>query len=108
VEETSWGKGHKEFQRINFKRMVDVVGTYQESPKFDSHIGVDPAEFAKWTSGGHSIDYQNVFLNIKQNSTEQINFDCLRCHGMVFKGTVHDVVEPLNIKGPWKLKKYPG
>ena len=61
-------------------------------------------EFAKWTSGGHSIDYQNVFLNIKQNSTEQINFDCLRCHGMFFKGTVNDVVEPLNIKGPWTLK----
>ena len=62
------------------------------------------AEFADWTSGGHSIDYQHVFLNVKHNSTEQINFDCLRCHGMFFKGTVLDVVEPLNIKGPWKLK----
>lgn len=60
-------------------------------------------EYSKWISGGHSIDYQHVFLNDKHNSTEQINFDCLRCHGMFFEGTVNDVVEPLNIKGPWKL-----
>lgn len=62
------------------------------------------SEFAKWTSGGHSIDYQHVFLNTKHNSTEQINFDCLRCHGMFFEGTINDVVEPLNTTGPWKLK----
>jgi hypothetical protein len=63
------------------------------------------SEFADWTSGGHSIDYQHIFLNTKHNSTEQINFDCLRCHGMFFEGTVIDVVEPLNTKGPWKLKE---
>src|SRR5512133_3918959 len=62
------------------------------------------SEFAKWTSGGHSVDYQHIFLNTKHNSTEQINFDCLRCHGMFFEGNVSDVVEPMNIKGPWKLK----
>lgn len=62
------------------------------------------AEFADWSSGGHSMDYQHVFLNTKHNSTEQINFDCLRCHGMFFKGTVEDVVVPLNTKGPWQLK----
>lgn len=61
------------------------------------------SEFAKWASSGHSIDYQHVFLNTKHNSTEQINFDCLRCHGMFFKNTVQDVVEPMKIKGPWKL-----
>lgn len=62
------------------------------------------SEFAKWTSGGHSIDYQHVFLNAKHNSAEQINFDCLRCHGMFFEGTISNVVEPLNTTGPWKLK----
>jgi len=62
------------------------------------------SEYAMWTSGGHSVDYQHIFLNSKHNSTEQINFDCLRCHGMFFKGSVGDLVEPLTIKGPWKLK----
>jgi len=63
------------------------------------------AEFADWRSGGHSMDYRHVFLNAKHNTTEQINFDCLRCHGMFFKGTVEEVVEPLSTRGPWKLKE---
>ena len=63
------------------------------------------SEFAKWTSGGHSIDYKHVFLNTIHNTTEQISSDCLRCHGMFFKGNVNEVVEPLKIKGPWKLKE---
>ncbi|HET6558994.1 MAG TPA: multiheme c-type cytochrome [Prolixibacteraceae bacterium] len=61
-------------------------------------------EYTNWMSGGHSMDYQHVFLNTVHNSTEQINFDCLRCHGMFFEGNVRDVVEPLSITGPWKLK----
>jgi len=61
-------------------------------------------QYAKWTSGGHSVDYEHIFLNTKHNTTEAISFDCLRCHGMFFEGTVVDLVEPLNIKGPWKLK----
>jgi choline dehydrogenase-like flavoprotein len=39
---TSWGKGHKEFQRINFKKVAQVVGPYQEIPVFDSRVQVDP------------------------------------------------------------------
>jgi len=66
--------------------------------------GCHASEFSKWESGGHSIDYQHVFLNTKHNTTEQINFDCLRCHGMFYQGNVGDIVEPLNIKGPWTLK----
>ena len=62
------------------------------------------SEFARWASSGHSMQYQHVFLNEKHNTTEQINFGCLRWHGMFFEGNVADVVEPLNIKGPWKMK----
>ena len=87
--------------------------------KYDEHIRMDErqllevvddckrchaSEYAKWKSGGHSIDYEHVFLNEKHNTAEQINFDCLRCHGMFFEGTVNDIVEPLDIKGPWTLK----
>jgi len=61
------------------------------------------SEYANWISGGHSVPYKDIFLNSKHNSTEQINFDCLRCHGMFFEGTVGKVVEPLNTNGPWKL-----
>lgn len=61
-------------------------------------------EKAKWTSGGHSARYRDIFLNEKHNHTEQLNFDCLRCHGMFADVNIKDLVEPLDTKGPWKLK----
>jgi hypothetical protein len=67
--------------------------------------GCHQEEFAKWNSGGHAIDYAGVFLNSAHNKTEPIYDDCLRCHGMFYdKGTVADIVEPLDSAGPWKLK----
>lgn len=80
--------------KLNEEQLLDVMNNCQRCHS---------SEYARWISGGHSVDYQHVFLNSKHNSTEQINFDCLRCHGMFFEGTVNDIVKPLNIKGPWKL-----
>jgi len=62
-------------------------------------------QFADWTSSGHSMTYADVFLNPTHNQTEQVNDDCLRCHGMFFRGTVRDIVAPLSTQGPWKLRK---
>jgi len=61
-------------------------------------------EFAHWRSGGHGIDYSTIFLDEKHNRAEQVAEDCLRCHGMFFEGSVADVIEPLDTKGPWRLK----
>jgi len=61
-------------------------------------------EYAQWKASGHGVTYSAIFLNEKHNATEQIAGDCLRCHGMFFRGNVRDVVEPLDTKGPWKLK----
>jgi hypothetical protein len=61
-------------------------------------------EFAHWSKGGHGIGYAAIFLDEKHNKTEQIAEDCLRCHGMFFEGPVGDVVQPLDVKGPWQLK----
>jgi len=67
--------------------------------------GCHQAEYAKWNSGGHAMNYSEVFLNSAHNKAETIYEDCLRCHGMFFdKGTVHDIVGPLDTAGPWKLK----
>ncbi len=57
-------------------------------------------EFAHWRNGGHGISYTTIFLDKEHNATEQVAEDCLRCHGMFFPGSVADVVEPLNTKGP--------
>ena len=62
------------------------------------------SEFSAWMSGGHSATYTDIFLDEKHNKTEQLNADCLRCHGMFYEGTTADLVEPINTKGPWKLR----
>lgn len=60
-------------------------------------------QYADWSSSGHSLGYGDVFLNPVHNKVEQINEDCLRCHGMFFEGNVADLVTPLETKGPWRL-----
>ncbi len=62
------------------------------------------AEYAGWLSGGHSATYGAIFLNAKQNASEQLHADCLRCHGMFFTGGIDDLVSPTNLAGPWTLK----
>lgn len=61
-------------------------------------------EYAQWQASGHGVGYAAIFLDAKHNATEQVAGDCLRCHGMFFRGNVDDVVEPLDVKGPWQLK----
>ena len=61
------------------------------------------SEYAKWESGGHSATYGYILLDSIQNSNELLNYDCLRCHGMYFEGTVADLVEPISMDGPWQL-----
>jgi hypothetical protein len=88
-------KKHVEDIRMDEEQIIEVM---------DQCNRCHAAEFAKWKSGGHSMDYASLFLNQKHNTTEQINFDCLRCHGMYYDGEVADVVQPIDIQGPWKLK----
>ncbi len=60
-------------------------------------------EYAAWFSSGHSMRYADFLLNEEHNRTEQINADCLRCHGMFFEGRIEDLVQPISTKGPWKM-----
>jgi hypothetical protein len=62
-------------------------------------------QYADWTSSGHSLTYSDVFLNPAHNKVEQVNEDCLRCHGMFFAGNSADIVTPLDTRGPWKLQR---
>ncbi|HET6558993.1 MAG TPA: GMC family oxidoreductase [Prolixibacteraceae bacterium] len=43
-----WGKDHKAFQQLNFKKLAQVVGPYQEIPKFDCRVEVDPTVKDFW------------------------------------------------------------
>lgn len=81
--------------RLNENQLLEVLNNCKRC---------HASEFADWKSGGHSASYKDIFLNEIHNKTEQLNFDCLRCHGMFFEGTTHDLVAPINKKGPWVMK----
>lgn len=61
------------------------------------------SEFANWKSGGHSATYTDIFLDEKHNSVEQLNYDCLRCHGMFYENSIDELVDNKDTKGPWNL-----
>ncbi len=81
--------------RLNEPQMLEVMNNCTRCHKIEQ---------SKWLSGGHSAKYKDIFLNEKHNKTEQLNFDCLRCHGMFADVDIDELVEPLDIKGPWKFK----
>jgi hypothetical protein len=99
-------KGAMLFHHNSKIRTEDVkISEDQRLQVMQRCAGCHQAEYTKWNSGGHAMNYAEVFLNPAHNKNETIYEDCLRCHGMFFdKGAVHDIVEPLDTEGPWKLK----
>ena len=63
-----------------------------------------PQEFATWKAGPHSVRYEPLFLDKKQNGERHLMDDCLRCHGMHYAGPIRDLVTPLNNQGPWSFR----
>jgi hypothetical protein len=61
-------------------------------------------EFSEWRSSAHSASYTDIFLNSDQNRRQLLMDDCLRCHGMHFSGAIRDLVSPISLSGPWRLK----
>jgi len=43
-----WGREHKEFQRLNYKKLLKVHGPYQDIPRFDQRVDIDPAVRDFW------------------------------------------------------------
>lgn len=63
------------------------------------------SEYAKWSSGGHSANYADIFMNGKHNQAEAPYWACLRCHGMFYDGTIKTLLQaPEKQDGVWKLK----
>lgn len=60
-------------------------------------------EYANWHAGPHSATYAQIFTDPTHNSKRMLMDDCFRCHGAYFNGSMRDLVQPLNTKGPWRL-----
>ena len=43
-----WGKGHKDFMRKNFKRMIRVCGAHQQTPRWENRLRLDPKRRDWW------------------------------------------------------------
>lgn len=61
-------------------------------------------EFAQWSSGLHATVYSRIFTDPEHNRNRHLMDDCLRCHGMYLEGGIRDLVQPIDTKGPWRLK----
>ena len=100
-------KGMMVVHHVNTKYVDDIkMNENQVLAVMDKCTRCHASEFAGWKSGGHSARYSSIFLDKKHNQKEQLNSDCLRCHGMFSDIPVQDLVVPIDKKGPWKLN-YP-
>lgn len=70
----------------------------------DRCVGCHRSQQADWQRSGHSATYAAIFLDQKHNRAEKLYPDCLKCHGMFFDGNIDDLMEPLDTRGPWRLK----
>lgn len=78
-------------------REVDVRQMVVQCQKCHEH------EYASWSAGPHSATYTDIFANPMHNAKRRLMDDCFRCHGMYFDGSIRDIVQPQNTRGPWHL-----
>ncbi len=105
---------HTSTTRTNLRRVTTHL--FSEPPEqihlktadvfimMDKCVACHREEYARWGAGRHSASYERLFANKEHNQKRQLMDDCLRCHGMHFEGAISDVVEPLDTRGPWKIK----
>ncbi len=61
------------------------------------------AEFAAWSAGAHHATFGRIFLNPEHNAKRLLSDQCLLCHGMYFERSIRSLVQPLDLRGPWRL-----
>jgi hypothetical protein len=60
-------------------------------------------ELSSWTAGPHHATYSRIFLDPGHNTNRILSDWCLQCHGMYFEHGIRDLVQPVDLKGPWRL-----
>jgi choline dehydrogenase-like flavoprotein len=71
-----WGKEHKEFQRMNFKRVAQTVGPFQEIPNFSARVDVDESVKDFWG------------IPVARLSGERHPYDAIGCRMMSEKAEI--------------------
>jgi hypothetical protein len=60
-------------------------------------------EYAAWAAGPHHATYGRIFLDPGHNTNRILSEQCLLCHGMYFEQGIRDLVQPIDLKGPWRM-----
>lgn len=60
-------------------------------------------EYSAWAAGPHHATYGKLFLNARHDQSHQLSDYCMQCHAMYFDGSIRDLVQPVDRKGPWHL-----
>jgi hypothetical protein len=99
-----WENGRRVVNHFSQSRHDDLrLSEAQVVEMVDRCKSCHEREFADWTASGHSARYSDIFLHVGHNQAEQLNADCLRCHGMFYEQTIEELVTPISITGPWRL-----
>ena len=70
----------------------------------DRCIRCHQSEHAGWLASGHAINYREIFMDITHNTLEKPYWDCLRCHGMFYEGTINDLMCLKGEPSAWAIK----
>lgn len=62
------------------------------------------SEYAGWLAGGHAVNYKEIFMDSVHNAMERPYWDCFRCHGMFYEGTIHDLMDLSGEHHEWRIK----
>lgn len=105
---------HSLVEKANMVWVHMTVGTYND----DIHLSEEQvllvsgqcarchqSEYAGWMAGGHAVNYHEIFMDSTHNTMEKPYWDCFRCHGMFYEGTIHDLMD-LESDNPheWKIR----
>lgn len=85
---------HDEIQ-LNEQQVLDIA---------DRCVRCHQAEYAGWLASGHAVNYREIFMNEEHNAMEKPYWDCFRCHGMFYNGTINDLMNLEGNSSLWHIK----
>ena len=93
-------RGHQDGTQESIRlREADVRAMMTNCQRCHQH------EYASWHAGPHSANYGDIFTNAAHNTKRRLMDYCFRCHGMYFEGGMRDLVQPQDLRGPWRLTR---
>ena len=81
--------------RLTEAQMLELV---------DRCIRCHRSEHAGWLASGHAVNYREIFMDSLHNAIEKPYWDCLRCHGMYYEGTINDLMNLDGEPSSWAIK----